>query len=43
MGEIIYRKGHDEDIFTTTLERTKLDEIRKNIPFLKDADKFQVF
>jgi omega-amidase len=43
LGEIIYRKGHDEDIFTTTLERAKLDEIRKNIPFLKDADKFQVF
>ena len=43
LGEIIYRKEHDEDIFTTTLERSRLDEIRKNIPFLKDADKFQVF
>lgn len=43
LGEIIYRKGHDEDIFTGTLERNRLDEIRKNIPFLKDADKFQVF
>jgi omega-amidase len=43
LGEILYRKGHEEDIFTTTLERSKLEEIRKNIPFLKDADKFQVF
>lgn len=43
LGEIIYRKAHDEDVFTTTLERARLDEIRKNIPFLKDADKFQVF
>jgi omega-amidase len=42
MGEIIYRKSHEEDIFTYTLDRNKLDEIRKNIPFLKDADKFQV-
>ncbi|SHN44749.1 amidohydrolase [Chitinophaga sp. CF418] len=43
LGEILYRKSHDEDIFTTTLERSRLDEVRKNFPFLKDADKFQVF
>ncbi|UPK70670.1 amidohydrolase [Chitinophaga filiformis] len=43
LGEIIYRKSHDEDIFTTTLERSRLEEVRKNFPFLKDADKFQVF
>ncbi|MCW3462143.1 amidohydrolase [Chitinophaga nivalis] len=42
MGEIIYRKSHDEDIFTYTLQREKLDEIRKNIPFLKDADAFTI-
>jgi len=42
MGEIIYQKAHDEDIFTYTLERTRLEEVRKNLPFLKDADKFQV-
>jgi predicted amidohydrolase len=43
LGEILYRKSHDEDIFTTTLERSRLEEVRKNFPFLKDADKFQVF
>jgi omega-amidase len=43
LGEIIYRKSHDEDVFTTTLERSRLDEVRNNFPFLKDADKFQVF
>lgn len=42
MGEIIYQKSHEEDIFTYTLDRNKLDEVRKNIPFLKDADKFQI-
>jgi predicted amidohydrolase len=42
MGEIIYQKGHDEDIFTYTLERARLEEVRKNLPFLKDADRFQV-
>jgi omega-amidase len=43
VGEILYRKSHDEDTFTTTLERSKLEAIRKRIPFLKDADKFQLF
>lgn len=43
LGEILYRKSHDEDIFTTTLERSRLDEVRTHFPFLKDADKFQVF
>lgn len=42
MGEIIYQKAHDEDIFTYTLERARLEEVRKNLPFLKDADRFQV-
>lgn len=42
MGEILYEKAHDEDVFTYTLTRERLEEIRKNIPFLKDADKFQV-
>ncbi|PUZ20437.1 Predicted amidohydrolase [Chitinophaga costaii] len=42
LGEILYQKAHDEDVFTYTLHREKLEEIRKNIPFLKDADKFQV-
>ncbi|MFY0253285.1 amidohydrolase [Chitinophaga sp. 30R24] len=42
MGEIIYRKSHDEDIFTYTLQREHLDEVRKNIPFLKDADAFTI-
>lgn len=42
MGEIIYQKAHDEDIFTYTLERARLEAVRKNLPFLKDADRFQV-
>ncbi|WP_298740244.1 amidohydrolase [uncultured Chitinophaga sp.] len=43
VGEIIYQKSHDEDIFTYTLQRNRLDDIRQRLPFLKDADKFQVF
>ncbi|MGO4294195.1 amidohydrolase [Chitinophaga sp. RAB17] len=42
MGEIIYRKSDDEDIFTYTLQRERLTEVRKNLPFLKDADAFTI-
>jgi predicted amidohydrolase len=42
LGEIIYQKSHDEDIFTCTLERARLEEVREKLPFLKDADRFQV-
>ena len=42
VGEIIYRKSDDEDIFTYTLQRERLEEVRKNIPFLKDADAFTI-
>lgn len=40
MGEILYGKVNEEDIFTIALEKEKLDEIRMKLPFLKDADRF---
>jgi predicted amidohydrolase len=42
LGEIIYHKEHEEDIFTVTLEKEKLEQVRKSLPFLKDADKFSI-
>ena len=42
LGEIIYRKSDEEDIFTYILRRERLEEVRKNIPFLKDADAFTI-
>ncbi|MBS1917984.1 MAG: amidohydrolase [Bacteroidetes bacterium] len=39
-GEILYHKKHDEDIFTTTLHKEKLDVVRSKFPFWKDADPF---
>ncbi|HEX3024145.1 MAG TPA: amidohydrolase [Chitinophagaceae bacterium] len=42
LGEIIYHKAHDEDIFTITLEKEKLQEVRNKFPFLKDADEFRI-
>ena len=39
-GEILYEKQHDEDIFTVTLQKEKLEEVRGKFPFWKDGDKF---
>ncbi len=40
MGELLYQKEHDEDIFTITLNKEDLETIREKLPFGKDADKF---
>lgn len=42
IGEIIYQKVHDEDVFTYTLSKAHLDEMRAKFPFMKDADKFMI-
>lgn len=40
LGETIYTKANKEDVFTFTLEKEPLEAIRKQLPFLKDADGF---
>jgi len=40
MGEIIYQKDDEEDVFTYTLEKEHVIETRKHFPFWKDADDF---
>lgn len=42
LGETLYHKAHDEDVFTITLEKTQLDETRNKFPFLRDADNFTI-
>lgn len=42
MGEVLYSKKDDEDIFTTVLDKNHLQAIREKLPFLKDADGFQI-
>ncbi len=42
MGEVLYEKEHEEDVFTITLSKEKLEEIRHKLPFLKDADAFSI-
>jgi omega-amidase len=42
MGEVLYTKTHEEDIFTVTLHKEKLDEVRAKLPFWKDGDNFMI-
>lgn len=40
VGEVLYHKAEDEDIFTITLERERLEDVRMKFPFWKDGDDF---
>lgn len=42
LGEVLYHKADDEDIFTIALERERLNEVRAKFPFWKDADHFNI-
>jgi predicted amidohydrolase len=42
LGEILYHKKDDEDIFTLTLNRDHLQTIREKFPFWRDADSFTI-
>jgi predicted amidohydrolase len=42
LGEILYEKAHDEDIFTIQLNKDQLNSIRKKFQFWRDADDFEI-
>lgn len=42
LGEVLYNKKDQEDVFTITLDKDHLNSVRENLPFLLDADHFQV-
>jgi len=42
MGEVLYEKIKEEDIFTTELSYDHLQDIRTRLPFLKDGDDFSL-
>ncbi len=42
LGEILYHKTEEEDIFTITLQKSQLEEVRSKFPFWKDADRFKI-
>jgi len=42
LGEILYHKKDEEDIFIVNLQSSHLEKIRERFPFWKDADKFNI-
>ena len=42
MGEVLYTKKDEEDIFTMNLDEKHLQTVREKLPFLKDADGFMI-
>jgi omega-amidase len=42
LGEALYHKVNDEDVFTITLTQEHLQDVRTKFPFWKDADQFQI-
>lgn len=42
MGEILYHKKDTEDIFTITLDKDHLKNVREKFPFWKDGDHFVI-
>jgi len=42
LGEVLYDGPNKEDIFTYTLHKEKLEDVRMKFPFWKDADRFLI-
>lgn len=42
LGEVLYHMADEEDIFTITLQKEKLEEVRTKFPFLEDGDGFNL-
>ena len=42
MGQVLYTREHEDDIFTITLKKDALEEVRQKLPFLEDADDFMI-
>lgn len=41
-GNVIYYKRDEEDVYTFTINGDEIAKTRKNLPFLQDADVFQI-
>jgi omega-amidase len=42
LGEVIHQAKSEEEIFTVTLDKTQLEDVRSKLPFWKDGDGFQL-
>ncbi|MBO9682495.1 MAG: amidohydrolase [Flavisolibacter sp.] len=42
LGEILYEKADEEDVFTIQLNKERLQEVREKFQFWRDADEFEI-
>jgi omega-amidase len=42
LGEVLYQKADEEDMFTITLQKESLEEVRRKFPFWRDGDDFEM-
>lgn len=42
LGETLYEKSDEEDVFTITLDKDHLNSVREKLPFRADADDFMI-
>ncbi len=42
LGEVLYTKDTDEDMYTITIDKSEIDKVRESLPFWKDADEFNI-
>lgn len=42
LGEVLYHKADEEDVFTLTLDRAHVEQVRERFPFWRDADGFEL-
>lgn len=42
LGQVLYHMADDEDVFTITLQKERLEEVREKFPFWKDSDSFRI-
>lgn len=42
LGEVLYHMADEEDIFTITLQREHLENVRSKFPFWRDGDSFSI-
>jgi omega-amidase len=40
LGEVLYHMAEEEDVFTISLSKQQLDEVRTKYPFWRDSDEF---
>ena len=42
LGEVLYQKKEEEDIFSITLQKKDLEAVREKFQFWRDADSFTI-